>query len=101
MQNALSFVLKNSGGTCNWVYQHYGSVVATPGFADVPEMWLGLYSEYISWLDRAIEALAPLYNLCRSGGGTMAEESVRQISGFIDEAQNRLYQLWQEANAMR
>ena len=101
MQNALGFTLQASGGRCGWVYQHYGALVATPGFANVPDMWMGLYHEYIGWLDQTIEVLTPLHNLCRAGGGTIEEESVRQVANFIDGAQTRLYQMWQEAKAMR
>jgi len=88
-------------GECRVAFYYWDIVVHAPAYANVPEAWLSLTSEYIALMDRAVEIMRPIIHVCQAGGGTIDEETDRQILTFFDQAQNRLYQMTQEAAAMK
>lgn len=69
--------------------------------SDVPEAWAALYTEYSALRNQVFVVTDPINQICGAGRGTLSAETDQQILNFLDSAQNRLYQLSQQAQAMK
>ncbi len=87
-------------GECQVYLRFRGEWLALHHFTDVPEAWLSLYSEYNALVDRAFVVTEPLFSICSAGSGTLPDETDRQIIDFFAAAQDRLYHIGKEAEAM-
>ncbi len=87
-------------GSCAWFNQIRGEVLGIVSFTDAPEAWQTMVSEYNSLREQAIVAMEPINAVCARGGGTISAETDQQIISFFDHAQNRMYQMLQQAKAM-
>ena len=87
-------------GSCSWFAQIRGEILGIAAFADAPEAWQAMVSEYNSLRGQAIVAMEPINAVCARGGGTISAETDQQILAVFDNAQNRMYQMLQQAKAM-
>ena len=73
--------------------------VNAPNFFGMSEPWLSMHNEYRSLLAGAVEVTVPIHNICGQGGGNVSPEDDVKIVNYLDMAQNRMYQLIQQAKA--
>ena len=86
-------------GGCNMFIQFRGELLGIAAFSDVPEQWRVMVDEYHSFRTQAITVIDPIYQICLNGG-TVDEETDRKIIDLLDRAQNRMYEMLQQAKAM-
>lgn len=70
-------------------------------FSDVPEAWAPLHTEYRALRDQVFVVTDPINQICGAGRGSIGPETDRQILDFLDSAQNRLYEIGQQARALK
>lgn len=70
-------------------------------FTAVPEAWAPLYTEYQAIREQVFVVTDPISQICGAGRGSISAETDQQILSFLDNAQNRFYELGQQARAMK
>ncbi len=88
-------------GNCLAFNGHREKWIHYPIFVGAPEPWQSMHSEYRSLIEGAVQVTMPIYYVCSQGGGNVSEEDDRKIVVYLDMAQNRIYQLLKQAQAMR
>jgi hypothetical protein len=88
-------------GDCLIVRNRRANWYGAFAYADVPPAWQALYFEYIHLLDGAINVTMPLGKLCETGGGTLDDPTDQQILSYVEFAQQRLYEMTLEADALK
>ena len=87
-------------GDCSEFVRDRNFALGIVAFSDAPEPWQAMVVEYNSLRSQVITIIDPIDRICRSGGGTLSAETDKQILTLIDNAQNRMYQMLQQAKAM-
>lgn len=87
-------------GSCNMFIMKRDELMAIAAFTDVPEQWKAMVDEYHSLRTQAFVATDPIHQLCKGRGGTISEETARTFTSLLDRAQNRMYEMLQQAQAM-
>ncbi len=87
-------------GSCVWFNQIRGEILGVVAFTNAPPEWQAMVNEYNSLREQAIIAIEPVNAVCARGGGTISAEADHQILALFDHAQNRMYQMLQQAKAM-
>ena len=87
-------------GNCEWFFRARNTVLGIVAFNNAPEPWQEMVTEYNSLRAQAITTIDPINKVCRGGGGTISDETDKQILAVFDNAQNRMYQMLQQAKAM-
>ena len=85
---------------CSWPYQARGDLLGIVAFSGAPEQWHSMVNEYHSLRGQAIRIIEPVHAVCQAGGGVVSGEVAQQIIDFFDMAQNRMYEMLQQAQAM-
>jgi hypothetical protein len=87
-------------GSCNLFNIRRNDLMSIVAFTNVPEEWRAMVDDYHSLRTQAFIVTDPIHQLCQGGGGTVSEETARAISDLLDRAQNRMYEMLQQARAM-
>ena len=87
-------------GSCVWFDQIRGEILGIVAFSAAPEQWQAMVSEYNSLRTQAIIVIEPINKVCKAGGGTIPTETDQKIIALYDMAQNRMYQMLQQAKSM-
>jgi hypothetical protein len=88
-------------GSCTLFDQYRGELLGIVAFTNAPEAWKTMVDEYNSLRTQAIVVIDPIDRVCRGGGGKISEETDRQINGLLDHAQNRMYEMLEQARTMQ
>jgi hypothetical protein len=88
-------------GSCQRFDSLRASWLGAFAYSDVPPIWQPLYVEYIRLLDGTVAVSMPLHDLCIAGGGTIDDETTQRILSYVDAAQLHLFEMEQEARALR
>lgn len=87
-------------GSCLVFNQYRNEIMAIPNFTGAPEPWTAMVAEYNDLRTQAFITVEPIQALCQGGGGTLAEGEDRKIIDFFDRAQNRMYEMLQQAKTL-
>jgi hypothetical protein len=87
-------------GSCSAFNQLYGEILGVVAFSGAPEQWQALVEEYNALRTQVIITIEPVNRVCQGGGGVVDEETDRLMLDFVDRAQNRMYEMLQQAQAM-
>lgn len=87
-------------GSCRAFNQIYGEILGVVAFTGAPEAWQAMVEEYNALRTQVIITIEPVNRVCQAGGGTVDEETDRQMLDFLDRAQNRMYEMLQQAQSM-
>jgi hypothetical protein len=90
-----------SVGSCFKFYNIRSDWTSLLVFSDVPEAWAPLHTEYRALRDQVFIVTDPINQICGGGRGSISPETDRQILDFLDRGQNRLYEIGQQARAMK
>jgi hypothetical protein len=87
-------------GSCNLFIQFRGELLGIVAFSGAPEQWQAIVDEYHDFRTQAITVIDPIEQICLTGGGSVDAETDRRILDLLDRAQNRMYQMLQQAKTM-
>ncbi len=87
-------------GNCRYFGQFHDDMLGIVAFTNVPDQWKAMVDEYHALRTEAIIATDPINQICHSGGGTVSDETDRHATSVLDRAQNRMYEMLQQAKAM-
>lgn len=87
-------------GTCNMFNIRRNDLMSIVAFTNVPEQWKAMVDEYHDLRTQAFVVTDPIHQLCQGGGGAISEETARAISSLLDRAQNRMYEMLQQAASL-
>lgn len=100
MATALVGGATHQSGNCRQANQLYNEMLAIALFTGAPEPWQTMVEEYNTLRTQAFITYDPVHKVCQAGGGTIDEETGRRMIDFFDRAQNRMYEMLQQAKAM-
>jgi hypothetical protein len=87
-------------GSCNWFFQRRNELLGIVALTGAPEPWTAMVEEYNSFRTQTLAVIEPLNALCGGGGGAIPEGLDRQITDLFDRAQNRMYEMLNQAKTM-
>ncbi len=85
---------------CINFYRLRNNILGVVAFENAPEPWQAMVAEYNSLRTQVLIGIDPIYKICQGGGGTLPLETAKQINATCDNAQNRMYQMLQQAKTM-
>jgi len=101
MTQVVGVAATSGTGSCHSFNIFSGPWTNLHGFSDVPDVWWALYYEYRVLLQQAYTVTEPIRTVCNSGGGAISPEASQAMTDFFDPAQNRLYVMIGEAQALK
>jgi hypothetical protein len=87
-------------GSCREFAEFYNGILGIVAFADAPEPWTAMVEEYNTFRAQALSVVEPVNQVCKAGGGSVDDETDRKMLALLDRAQNRMYEMLQQAKTM-
>jgi hypothetical protein len=87
-------------GSCREFIEFYNGVLGLVAFTGAPEPWTSMVEEYNAFRTQVLIGIEPVNQVCKGGGGHVDEETARKMLALLDRAQNRMYEMLQQAKAM-
>jgi hypothetical protein len=96
----ISIPTDGARGDCGNMNRIRNNMLSVAAFENAPEPWQAMVAEYNGWRTKVLAGVDPVYKVCQGGGGTLPLETAQQINALSDKAQNRMYEMLQQAKAM-
>lgn len=96
----LGFADSSGSANCTALLGDFGQYSSATNFSNVPDPWAPLHAEYRAAIQEATTGAQPVEVICNGGGGFIPHEVYLSILAQIDEAQNRIFAVQKQAQAM-